>query len=699
MGVNFVGILKVGSYFMAGHDIPDAMPMHPKVLDYLNLDKSQFESNRNEGELATGRGLAFGSDFELNTGDLEFIIFYAQFELGFGYDIMLLDYGPNAYCKGRNGSLGMNGWYAKGQAYAYFGGKIGIKVKVFGKRKNFEILDIRTAAALRIEGPNPTSFWGCVGGRYSLLGGMVKGNCKFEVSVGEKCDIQQKKNDLSDLTIIGDLSPMNDSKDVNVFSLPQAVFNMPVEKEIKISGDTILSKTFKVNLKEYSIYQNDIKVEGSIKWNENKTTLAFTPEVIFNPNCEYKIFTKVSFVEKIHGRWEVYKDENGSEYVESKNSVFTTGELPGKIPEEYIKYSYPIDRQANFYRDEYKTAYITFIADVAPFFKNKKYKQMAKWSCLSGEDIYKEVEYIAGKKSVETSIPKELSLAKFYKFMLVNVPVNNNQDLDRNVKETKSTAIEQGENTSTVITRLATETIDNGEEKAFYEIDLRTSKYAKFLDKIPNNTLNIDYLKYVSPAIDMPGTIIHGTEMFDKYELYGTKGFKSLIMVEAILENANWYQKNIYPLMYKDYPLHKDAKITNRNLTELGVPPTKNIELRQTDGNYLLSDADIDSEIFSSTATNTHFIYTLSKTWASDYMNIRNKIANLIDKGLVPTSGMSKIINKYPWPQISIGNYPIRLDYVLPGRNTVTSTKVIILKNNIEVKQVNLKALENSKQN
>jgi len=693
MGVDFIGVLKVGSYFMAGHDIPDAMTMHPKVIEYLGLNKSK--GNRKQRELSSGRGLAFGADFEIDTNDLTFLkIFYAQFELGFGYDIMLLDYGPNAYCKGRDGSFGMNGWYAKGQAYAYFGGKIGIEVPLFGKSRKFEILDIRTAAALQIKGPNPTNFFGIVGGSYRLLGGMIKGSCKFEVKIGEKCDIQQK-NDLSDLTIIGDLSPMNKSKDVSVFSLPQAVFNMPIENEIKIADDKALRKTFKIRLKKYSIYSGGKELKGSVEWNNDKTSIVFTPAIMFSPNTKYEIITKVSFMEKIYGRWKIYKDDKGKEYVESKTAIFTTGELPDKIPESYIKYNYPIDRQANFYRDEYATAYVKFTSDVSLFFARKEYKQIAKWSCLSGEDIYAELKYYPENQTVETKIPGNLSTSKFYKFMLVNQPISDDKNVDRNVKETNTTALKQGETTSKITTRAATGTIDDGEEKAFFEIDFRTSKYTKFLDKIPENELDVRFLKHVSAGVDMPGVTIYGDEMFDEFEIYGNENYSPLIKREAILENTDWYQKNIYPLMYKNYPLNKKAQITNRNLSELGIPPTKNIYIYQIDYDYTLSDNDIDTESFSSSAEFSHFVYGLPITWASDYLSIRNNISNLIDKGFVPTKAMNDIINKYPCPQLSIGKYPIMIKYIIPGRNITTSYKIINMINNIEIRQVNFKNSEN----
>jgi len=695
IGLNFIGFMKVGGYFMAGYDIPDAMVMNPKVLEYLNISQEKIDGNRLEGNLAMGKGLAFGANFSLDTGDLKFLIFYARFELGGGFDVMLLDYGKYAYCRGRDGDLGLNGWYAKGQAYAYFGGKIGIKVKVFGRRKKFDIIDIRTAAAIRVEGPNPTFMWGAVGGSYRILGGLIKGKCKFEMTVGEKCDIQTNPKELSDMEIIADLSPMNDASKVDVFTLPQAVFNMPVDKVLKISEDKGLTKVFKINLKEYSLSKDGTILEGQIEWDGEHTTLAFTPDMMFYPDSKYKIVTKVSFDEKIDGVWQEYKDESGKVYVETKEAEFTTGELPEQIPENYISYTYPIDKQVHFYKDEYSSAYVTFKSDLTPFFVPVEgWTKKVKWSAVNGASFYSDLSYNPSNKSVEISGSEKLNLATVYRLDLVNTPIDDDVVVNRNVSESTNTEIAEGENTANITTREATGTISNVEEKAFYGLDFRTSKYNKFLDKVNKTELNVRFLHNICPAVDFLGATFYSDEMFDEYEIYGKGNVEVLIKREAVLETADWYQANIYPLMYKGYPLHSKAQIRNRNPSILGIPPTKSIDFWQLNDHYLLNETDISLGQVRLKDDKTHFVYTLPQIWARDYYDIRNGLANLVANGFSPDSRMNSILLKYPWPQVSAGNYPIKLEYVLPGRKIVTSTRIINLKNKFKVRQINLLDVE-----
>src|SRR5690606_27847899 len=97
----------------------------------------------NESLRATGRGFAFGSSINIGTMGRKYFIsknhivyFYGDLSLGAGFDIMLQDYG-GATCAGSGNAIGINGWYASGQAWAYLRAEVGVGVKIWGKRKEF----------------------------------------------------------------------------------------------------------------------------------------------------------------------------------------------------------------------------------------------------------------------------------------------------------------------------------------------------------------------------------------------------------------------------------------------------------------------------------------------------------------------------------------------------------------------------------
>ena len=110
--------MKSGAYFMTGTRLEGSPPPPRQVADILGVELDKLDYMRDFNVLGKGGGFAFGTDFSVGTGDITFLILYANFETGLGFDIMLRDYGE-LQCKGRNGPVGINGWYANGQAYAY----------------------------------------------------------------------------------------------------------------------------------------------------------------------------------------------------------------------------------------------------------------------------------------------------------------------------------------------------------------------------------------------------------------------------------------------------------------------------------------------------------------------------------------------------------------------------------------------------
>ncbi|MCG8702098.1 MAG: hypothetical protein MI922_28850, partial [Bacteroidales bacterium] len=216
-GISLLGLAEMTGYFMCGHGIPNTMPIPAKIVEILNIDEASIAGQRDDNVMATGKGIAMGMAFKISTGDINFMMFYGHFDMGMGFDVMLSDFGPNAYCEGSAPPLGINGWYAKGQAYAYVDGQIGIRAKLFRKEKKCDILTIAAAVYLRAELPNPAWMFGVVGGHYDVLGGMLKGECRFEMELGTQCKIKGPKSPLLDLQLISDITPANNSDKIDIF--------------------------------------------------------------------------------------------------------------------------------------------------------------------------------------------------------------------------------------------------------------------------------------------------------------------------------------------------------------------------------------------------------------------------------------------------------------------------------------------------
>jgi hypothetical protein len=686
IGLKFLSMLEARSYFMVGHEIPTELPLNPEVAAILNINPSDLAMNRDNSQLATGRGIAFGASFRFNTGDLTFLVFYASFDFGAGFDIMLVDYGKDSYCEGHQPPLGINGWYAKGQIYTYLKGSIGLQAKVFGKRKKFEILSIAVAALLRAEAPNPIYILGIVGGRYKVFGGLIKGECKFKVEIGEKCTLVKVKDSPSptDIPVIGDITPATEAEDVDIFVTPQVVFNLPVDKEFKVSDDNSLTKVYRVKLNKL-----ELKPDGGSpvtvlsNWNADHSVISLEPDEILNPKSKYNINVEISFEEKAGGAWYTVKD-NGADFVETRSISFTTGLLPDKIPAHIISYSYPADKQYNFYKNEYGQAYMAFTRNISVFFNDDAdFTKEAQWIDASGRKIHGRLTYNTAEKTVYIDVPSSLSNNAIYSLNFVAVPKNTSTNSDRNVTTTQ-TSVDMGDSTSAdMTTKQATGTLSNPEEKTFCSYNFRTSRFNTFNEKIPFASKDVDFLFSCAPFVFYPQINMPITEVFDKYELYGEGDYKPFIRRTAVLSATSWYQSFVYPTVYA----HKEwyGSITYRDSSIIGTPPARDITFFYRNP-VVLTDNEITAGISQTTNNGIEYMfYRMPYYWDKDYYFIRNYLANHYPSMTSSDPLIDQILKNFDFPIIQPGDYPILMEYVLPGKNIVTTSKYINLKDNLKL--------------
>lgn len=145
LGVQILGLAKADGYFMVGDDIPE-LPLPPiNVLQNFSASKRAQLERRGEADLIAGSGLAFGQSFDVRF-KATLPPFYARFGVGLGAEFLLKNYGKNAFCAGDSSTLGINGWYARAQAWAWVEAGIGLEAKLFGSTKRFEILDLSASA-------------------------------------------------------------------------------------------------------------------------------------------------------------------------------------------------------------------------------------------------------------------------------------------------------------------------------------------------------------------------------------------------------------------------------------------------------------------------------------------------------------------------------------------------------------------------
>jgi hypothetical protein len=652
---------------MVGKDLPGSPPPPPNVGQILG--GMDLDYMRDMNALSSGTGFAFGAGLNFDTGDMSFLMFYARFAAGLGFDLMMKDYGDAFHCEGNSGPIGINGWFANGQVYAYFQGKVGIKVNLFFKKGKFDILDLGAAAVLQAKLPNPTWMRGIVGGYFSILGGMIKGNCKFEVTLGKECKIVS--NNIfaeAGVQVIGDYTPAKGATAVDVFTAPQIVFNMPIGQVFNITDDAGKRMSFRARLEYFNIREGANNIPATTEWNEDNTVVILNTPTTLDGEKTIRMTARVTFEQDNNGSWTPYLVD-GAPYAETIENDFITDKPPLEIRPDNVSYTYPVINQLNYYKDETDKGYILMKKGQDYLFaKNDEFKQIGRITADGEQPRAFTLFYTTGK--VSFSMPRDLKNGKTYKLELLNVPTVEDLSIDRNVSTSSTSLGDAGNGSLTVQTKKAEGSVNNLTERVIYSLHFRSSLYSTFsekMDRLPATTSSWP----LDNGIDELRFMINNNELFDAQEV-DANGNSAVLQFEAILDDNPWYKTNIYPYVYAGYPVAPSLMLTWRNTDIMGVPPVKAINLRQSPSGLKL---DANSGGFGNGYS--AFVYNLPYYLGWDFVHMQANVVNTMISGKVAIPAEMKTIVEKQFRRITPGNYQFKIRYVLPGINTVTSEKII----------------------
>lgn len=664
IGLNIMNVVQTGSYFMLGDHLPEMPPPPENVIRILGLE-NEYNKERDDAALLAGKGFAFGSSFKMDTGPMNFLMFYARFAAGLGYDVMLKKYADGISCKGReNKGIGINNWFAQGQAYGFFEGEIGIRVNLPFKKGNFPIIQGELAALMQAQLPNPVWVRGIVGGRFSILGGLVKGNCRFELEIGQKCELVGG-NALSGIEIISDISPAEGTPEVDVFTSPQATFNIAVEEmfEIRDIHQDKLQK-YRVKLDHFKVTERSTSkvVEGAMEWNEDHTALSFVPKNILPSEKVLHADIQVSFEKNQSGIWRPV-----SGVVEKKSLDFKTGKAPDHIVRKNIAYSYPIIQQLNFYPQEAKQGYIQLKQGRPDLFTDPKvtqnFSQVMRFTAAANPDSFREVPftYDDRNKQITFDIPQDLGKQVAYHWSIVNKPKGKSAGVGENV--TKITKKVGGSQDIKISKKELQGTRIVYKEKKVFEAGIRTSLYPTMQAKFESLSRTSGWSWPVMTSVHILGATYTGKETFDYFEAVGDKTHPPLIEMEAAIQNTPWYKDAIHPLIYKNLW----AASLDRKPRPYGIPPFKALFINQDYKGNLLSEETMQPA--QPMAYRGAFIFNVPPMIQRDYMATVYKVAAMKQKQ--SADWMNPILST-PFPSIYSGSYEVIIRYRLPGSGRIT---------------------------
>ena len=696
LGLN---LLKLESYLDIGTKIPRMPGVPSNVSSLTGLGNIMS----NESLRATGRGFAFGSSISIGTMGRKYFIskdhivyFYGDLSLGAGFDIMLQDYG-GATCAGSGNAIGINGWYAAGQAWAYLRAEVGVGVKIWGKRKEFSVLDLSAAAALQMKLPNPFVAKGAIGGQYRLLGGLIKGKINFQFTIGESCQIVGGQDPASDLNIILNTYPEDGAENVSTDTKPMINFNIPIGKKFSISDIQGTQKELETEINFLKLMQNGSIIPAKYVWNEDSTSISIRPYIMLEGRKDYALEIKVTL-----------KDGNSVVKVEHDTINFSTDMRPHSIPVGNVIASYPLDGQYNFYVAERRDQQGYIILDTgqgylfpndSPNEQKNGYSKaiIARFTPKNGGEKFSSVvTYDERSKRLIFDMPAEnFSKETYYKLEIIEAYYA--------WANIAPPVIEKGpfgggttQQNSTVGNYIPPDPV------ILYTSYFRTSKYDRFFDKIDEIQSTLVFKSKNNWKII--ADILSNEEPLDEYELNGNGNIKPLVRLKFDLsgEMLTWFNHSIKNKVYDVYNV--PYCVIGQDRIDF-YDYTKEIRdeeflngasyLTQSDGTLLL----VTEENFISQNVSLPSVQFLNFTGISnlkkDYYDfqrmlfeIRDNVIRYCENGYAILDGCyeeniiecfrdyeSVMNNPFPIPP---NDFKFKIEYWLPGEtNGLTSSKAV----------------------
>ncbi len=575
-----LGLLNVrmDSYFATGNDLPAMPPLPSKLRRLLKDNETAGLSSRPVTEIQGGKGFAFGSSLGVNTGNLNFWVLYAKFESEIGFDIMMKKY-KGVFCGGKSEVLGLNGWYATGQAYAYLYGAVGLRVKLFGSERHFTVLQGEVGAMLEAQLPRPAYFGGAFGLNFSVLGGLVRGNCRFKFSLGEKCEMVAS-GFADGLEVIGDMRPADRATDVDVFTVLQVAFNLPVGKELEAVFDGE-DKQVRLSLDEYGLTPVSASgsaasaASGRTEWDTGRQLARWVPGEALAPRTDYALTARIRAQEKAGGGWRDLQTIEGGAYTETRQHRFTTGDAPDSIPFRNIVRMYPVQGQRYVYTGERERGWVTLGIGQSYLFDDAAYRKRVYFIDETGDTLQAAFTYNKADRQLNFRLPA-LKPSHDYTLQFVLTAMAEasgasggssggsasgggltqteaeSRDGDNVLVQTKST--------------LSGDALQARRDKLILEVVFSTSRYATLADKLRalsfSQVYRVPYIQVLPDGRYHPSPIVHylqaemvAAEGFDDIELHGTAlSGGPLIEARAVLDDEPYYRRQIYPLVYEHYP-------------------------------------------------------------------------------------------------------------------------------------------------
>lgn len=562
-----LGFLQASAktYMMLGHGVPTSLPPLPQEIQNIlnnpegDLDGTASATTAQQGfdpnMIETGTGFAHGSFVSLSA-DIDALLLYATLAVHLGYDMNITD--RSTVCSNTGELIGINGWYAEGQAYAGLEGSMGIRIKVLGKERDIRLFELAAAIALSGGAPNPFYFGGQASVSYSVLNGLVEGNSSFAFSVGERCT-PALNDPLVGIDFYEMIEPGQDERGVFVGAPMHVKLSLPVYEDIVIPQDVldangnVIDQTilrYRPEISWQLVKQgqtNSIALQNVIWADESRRQQFYLlPQTTLDAQTWYELKLKVI-------AWDYQTSTrlfvDGKEWSQDTTVRFKTGTLPKDLY-NFVTHTVPLQMERYFLRNESGNGLIYFSQAL-----NQSHYFPTSDTHGSGYSYYVRFTELESKEETEVNFTYHSSNVSGYHFLRFNLPPLDPSALYAMQVIRKSPVINQfnsgvgsgrrtladlrnneGQTTSLQIqsqeTIMPAEKLDPGEFLLFHSY-FGTSEFATLKNKV--EAADITNVSYV------PNT----------NQLYGKKAKIWMTLAEPFEERDfnSFYPSSIYPFM------------------------------------------------------------------------------------------------------------------------------------------------------
>jgi len=583
-GINVdLAIIKAGlqGYFDIGTKIPP-FPGLPSRVRHLGRDLNITESARTN-EFAFAFGASFDFLFDASVAGCG-----VNVGVGAGFDVMLRKYN-DLLCldddTGKTDEIGMNGWYAMGQAWAYLDGSL----ELFG----FNIASAGVATVLQVQTPNPTWALAALEVEYDSFW-TGEGTWKGEIEIGSRCNFTSENSETDfGLDLYANIYPFESQEDVGLEENIAFDFMFPLNDTIPqyqfLDGEDPGELTFQLDYESIKVLDQFGTVEFDMISDNNLNNLVFKPLDFFNENDSIRVEISIDIL------------KNGIVYeTQSKSFFFKTVNDLGHIPITNIEYEYPVNGMTNFHKDQYvkKQGYIKLIKGqthifISPFKDengdDSPYNVVARFTSEYGDIHEEEVQYEAGN-SFNNELTFSMNPDKF----------QNGTSYKLEIARKFGSISQNEEETQYKIAINDTKSLD----KIYYTSYFRTSEYSSVEEKLENifseyslkkdkdeNTVRgpsqiFDiYLRYCRTSANI--------ESFDYFDLLGDRPFVEFEAVQNPGDDRNnldvfiFQGQNSWPSPYQFYEFlgYENASVYYTNKT--------------LNNDYLITSQNFDNNSFT----------------------------------------------------------------------------------------------------